>query len=219
MVRKSGGVHAKPGEFVRAGEGAHAQVLRQSARIGAFHKLFAGLRVQGQNHLVQHTHRLETVQGRERVGGAFDAGVGGATVNPEAVAYCVFTQLADGVVEECATCASSAVFGGDGCLNHAGIFIVCRGERHEDGGEGAVILGDKETRRGQGAFAECLTQLNAGLLGERRDAVMAGNLLREGIEAFQQLFGELRFCVDRGACSGQGGGFGCLVVYHHRLLS
>ena len=159
------------------------------------------------------------MQGRERVGGAFDAGVGGATVNPEAVAGCVIAQLADGVVEECATCASSAVFGGDGCLNHAGIFIVCRGERHEDGGEGAVILGDKETRRDQGAFVECLTQFNAGLLRECRDAVVAGNLLCEGIEAFQQLFGELRFCVDRGACCGQGGGFGCLTVYHHRLLS
>ena len=159
------------------------------------------------------------MQGSERVGGAFNAGVGGATVNPEAVAGRVIAQLADGVVEECATCASSAVFGGDGCLNHAGIFVVCRGERHKDGGEGAVILGDKETRRNEGAFAQCLAQLNAGLLRERRDAVMAGNLLRKGIESFQQVFGELRFRVDKGAFSGQGGGIGCLTVYHHRLLS
>ena len=219
MVCKSSGVHAQPGEFVRAGEGTHPQVFRQGARIGAFHELFAGLCVQGQNHLVQHTYRLETVQGRERVGGAFNAGVGGAAVNPQAVSYGVFTQLTDGVVEECATCASSAVFGGDGCLNHAGIFVVGGGERHEHGGEGAVILGDKETRRGQGAFTQCLAQLDAGLLRERRDAVMAGNLLSEGIEAFQQLFGELRFRVNKGAFSGQGGGIGCLVVYHHRLLS
>ena len=48
---------------------------------------------------------------------------------------------------------------------------------------------------------------------------MAGNLLRKGIESFQQLFGELRFRVDKGAFSGQGGGIGCLTVYHHRLLS
>ncbi|CNJ14492.1 Uncharacterised protein [Mycobacterium tuberculosis] len=153
MVRKCCGVHAKPGEFVRAGKGTHPQVFRQSARIGAFHELFAGLRVQGQNHLVQHTYRLETVQGRECVGGAFNAGIGGAAVNPEAVAYCVFTQLADGVVEECAAGASSAVFGGDGGLNHAGIFVMCGGESHEDSSEGTVVLGDKETRRGEGAFA------------------------------------------------------------------
>ena len=51
------------------------------------------------------------------------------------------------------------------------------------------------------------------------DAVVAGNLLCEGIEAFQQLFGELRFRVNKGAFSGQGGGIGCLTVYHHRLLS
>ena len=159
------------------------------------------------------------MQGRERVGGAFNAGVGSAAVNPEAVSYGVFTQLTDGVVEECAACALSAVFGGDGCLNHAGVFVVGGGERHEHGSEGAVILGDKETRRGQSAFVECLTQFNAGLLRECRDAVMAGNLLREGIEAFQQLFGELRFRVNKGAFSGQGGGIGCLTVYHHRLLS
>ena len=123
------------------------------------------------------------------------------------------------MVEECATCASSTVFGGDGCLNHAGVFVAGGGERHKYGSEGAVILGDKETRRGQSAFVECLTQLNAGLLRERRDTVVAGNLLCEGIEAFQQLFGELWFCVDWGACCGQGGGFGSLTVYHHRLLS
>ena len=181
--------------------------------------LFAGLSVQRQNHLVQHAHRLEAVQGSERVGGAFNAGVGSAAVNPESVSYSVFTQLSDGVVEECAAGASSAVFGGDGCLNYAGVFVVCRGERHKDGGEGAVVLGDKETRRGEGAFAQCLAQLNAGLLRERRDAVMAGNLLCKGIESFQQLFGELRFRVNKGAFSGQGGGIGCLTVYHHRLLS
>ena len=219
MVRKSGGIHAQPGEFVRAGEGAHPQVLRQNARVGAFHEVFAGLRVQGQNHLVQHAYRLKTMQGRERVGGAFNAGVGGAAVNPEAVSYGVFTQLTDGVVEECAACASSAVFGGDGCLNHAGIFVVGGGERHEHGSEGAVILGDKETRRGQGAFTQCLAQLNAGLLGERRNAIVLSNRLRKGIESFQQLFGELRFRVNKGAFSGQGGGIGCLTVYHHRLLS
>ena len=218
-MRKRCGIHTQPGELIRAGDGAHPQVLRQSARVGAFHELFAGLSVQRQNHLVQHAHRLEAVQGSERVGGAFNAGVGSAAVNPESVSYGVFTQLTDGVVEECAAGASSAVFGGDGCLNHAGIFVVCRGERHEDGGEGAVILGDKETRRGEGAFAQRLAQLNAGLLRERRDAVMAGNLLRKGIESFQQLFGELRFRVDKGAFSGQGGGIGCLTVYHHRLLS
>ena len=159
------------------------------------------------------------MQGRERVGGAFNAGVGGAAVNPESVSYGVFSQLADGVVEECAAGASSAVFGGDGCLNHAGVFVAGGGERHKDSGEGAVILGDKETRRSEGAFAQCLAQLNAGLLRERRDAVMAGNLLRKGIESFQQLFGELRFRVNKGAFSGQGGGIGCLTVYHHRLLS
>ena len=159
------------------------------------------------------------MQGSERVGGAFNAGVGGAAVNPESVSYGVFTQLPDGMVEECAAGASSPVFGDDGCLNYAGVFVVCRGERHKDGGEGAVILGDKETRRNEGAFAQCLAQLNAGLLRERRDAVMAGNLLRKGIESFQQLFGEMRFRVDKGAFSGQGGGIGCLTVYHHRLLS
>ena len=127
VVRKRCGIHAQPGELVRAGEGAHPQVLRQSARVGAFHELFAGLSVQRQNHLVQHAHRLEAVQGSERVGGAFNAGVGGAAVNPESVSYGVFTQLTDGVVEECAAGASSAVFGGDGCLNYTGIFVVCRG--------------------------------------------------------------------------------------------
>ena len=111
-MRKSCGIHAQPGELIRAGEGAHPQVLGEGSRVGAFHELFAGLRVQGQNHLVQHAHRLEAVQGSERVGGAFNAGVGGAAVNPESVSYGVFTQLTDGVVEECATCASSAAFGG-----------------------------------------------------------------------------------------------------------
>ena len=123
------------------------------------------------------------------------------------------------MVEECAAGASSAVFGGNGCLDHAGIFVVGGGERNEDSGEGAVILGDKETRRGEGAFAQRLAQLDAGLLGERRNAIVLGNRLGKGIESFQQLFGELRFRVNKGAFSGQGGGIGCLTVYHHRLLS
>ena len=124
------------------------------------------------------------MQGRKGVGGAFNAGVGGGTVHPETVSRRVIAQLADSMVEECTAGASSAIFGGDSCLNHAGIFVIGGGKRHKDGCEGALVLCDKETRRGQGAFVECLTQLNAGLLRERRDAVMAGNLLREGIEAF-----------------------------------
>ena len=87
------------------------------------------------------------------MGGAFNAGVGGAAVNPEAVSYCVIAELTDGVVEECAAGASSAVFGGDGGLNHAAVFVMCRGECHEDSSDSAVVLGDKEPRRGEGAFA------------------------------------------------------------------
>ncbi len=174
-------------ELVRAGEGGASAGSPASARVRAFHELFAGLSVQGQNHL----YSTRTGSKPCRVANAWAGLSMPVSVRREPRVGIVrrLTQLIDGVVEECAAGAPVRGIRATAAFNYTGIFVVGRVSANEDGGEGAVILGDKETRRGEGVFAQCLCLGSTrDLPRERRDAVMAGNLLRKGIESFQQLF-------------------------------
>lgn len=60
----------------------------------------------------------------------------------------------------------------------------------------AVIFGQEEVGWGEGALAQGLGELDAGLLGERRDAVVGRDLAGKSIETVQQLGGERGFGVD-----------------------
>ena len=137
------------------------------------------------------------MQGREGVRGGFDAGVVGASVHPEAVSHGILTELTDGVLEERASRAATAVGGSHGRLDDAAVLIGDGSEGHEGGRDGAAVLGQEEAGRGEGALAQGLGEFDAGLLGERRNAVVECNLAGKSIETVQQLGGECGFGVDK----------------------